>query len=338
MKLVPIALLTLAAACAPANASNAQGAAPSSSAPKLALPIACTIGKTCEIQNYVDRDPGPGAKDYRCGTHTYQAHNGVDIRLLDMGAQRAGVDVLAAAPGRVARLRDGVADISVNAAGAASVAGAECGNGVVIDHGGGWETQYCHLARGSMKVKQGDAVATGQPIARVGLSGNTEYPHLHMSVRKAGTIVDAFAPDGPASACNPAAGGAGLWTPAAAKAMAYKAGAVLNAGFAAAPVEMDTVTAGRVPIPTTASPMLIAYVQAIGLEKGDVQDMTLRDPNGGVLAQASRPPLDGSKAQYLVYIGKRAPAQGWTKGSYEAVYAVRRGGKVVLSRTFKLAL
>ena len=37
---------------------------------------------------------------------------------------------------------------------------------VVIDHGGGWETQSCHLARGSIRVKVGQAVAAGQPIAR----------------------------------------------------------------------------------------------------------------------------------------------------------------------------
>src|SRR6185295_19509977 len=81
--------------------------------PRLAFPLACEIGRTCEVQHYVDRDPGPGVRDYRCGRRTYDKHNGIDIRLLDMAAQRAGVDVLAAAPGRVARLRDGVADISI---------------------------------------------------------------------------------------------------------------------------------------------------------------------------------------------------------------------------------
>src|SRR5580765_6359429 len=63
--------------------------------PKLAFPLACQIGRTCEVQNYVDRDPGPGALDYHCGHRTYQGHSGVDIRLLDMAQQRAGVAVLA---------------------------------------------------------------------------------------------------------------------------------------------------------------------------------------------------------------------------------------------------
>jgi hypothetical protein len=95
----------------------------------LAFPVDCQIGRTCEVQNYMDRDPGPGAKDYRCGTETYESHGGVDIRLLDMAAQQAGVNVLAATPGRVSRLRDGIADISIKTVGPAAVSGQECGNG-----------------------------------------------------------------------------------------------------------------------------------------------------------------------------------------------------------------
>ena len=179
-----------------------QGAVPAG--PRLAFPVACALGRTCEIQHYVDRDPGPGVRDYRCATQTYQAHNGFDIRVPDMMAQRRGVDVLASAAGTVARVRDGVADISVRAPGAPSVANQECGNGVAISHGGGWETQYCHMARGSIRVKPGDVVAAGAPIGRVGLSGNTEYPHLHMTVRHNGVVVDPFAPAAPRRAiCGP---------------------------------------------------------------------------------------------------------------------------------------
>jgi hypothetical protein len=291
------------------------------------------------LQNHVDRDPGPEAKDYRCGRHTYEAHGGVDIRLLDMAAQRAGVDVLAAAPGQVSRLRDGVADVSVKTAGAASVAGAECGNGVVIDHGGGWETQYCHLAQGSVRVKQGDTVTVGQPIARVGLSGNTEYPHLHLTVRQAATTIDPFAPTAAAGACDPAASNAGgLWDAAAAQALAYRRGVVLNAGFSAGPAPMETVEAGGITPPSAQSPALVAYVRAINLEGGDVQELVIKRPDGSVLAQSALPPLDRAKAQYVMYAGKRAPSEGWPAGTYTASYYVRRKGEVAIHREFKIAL
>lgn len=342
MKFAPLALTGLIVGCAPAQDSQAQApktavAAPAGS-PQLAFPVACVVGQTCEVQNYVDRDPGPGAKDYRCGTETYQAHNGVDIRLLDMAAQAAGVNVLAAAPGRVARLRDGVADISVKAAGAAPVAGQECGNGLVIDHGGGWETQYCHMAKGSLVVKQGEEVTAGQPIGRVGLSGNTEYPHLHMTVRHAGTVVDAFAPNGAPDACDTAAPGTGLWTPQAAKAMSYKPGAVLNAGFTTGAVTMEAIGAGGLAAPNSSSPALVAYVRAINLQGGDIQKLALKAPDGTVIAESAPQPLERSKAEYMLFVGKRKPSEGWKTGTYSATYSVQRGGKTVTSRTFDLRL
>jgi len=306
--------------------------------PRLALPIACAPGSDCFLQNHVDRDPGPGARDFRCGGQTYEAHTGTDIRIPDHAARARGVDVLAAAPGRVVRLRDGEPDISVKDPAAPPVAGRECGNAVVIDHGGGWETQSCHLARGSIRVKVGQEVAAGQPIARVGLSGNTEYPHLHLTVRQGARTVDPFQPDGGA-ACSVGAGGGGLWTPAAAAALSYRpGGAVLNAGFADGPVDNARVEAGGPPRPGRTSPALVAYVRAINLQGGDRPVLTLTGSDGAVLARSEGAPLDRNKAQWLLYAGKRTPPGGWPPGLYRADYAVLRNGQAVLSRRFDLRL
>lgn len=345
MKFAPLILAGLIGGCAPAGDTSAQAskappspasAAQAPSGLRLAFPVACEIGETCEVQNFVDRDPGPGAKDYRCGSQTYQDHGGVDIRLPDMAAQAAGVSVLAAAPGRVTRLRDGVPDISVKSPNAPPLAGQECGNGVVIDHGDGWETQYCHLAQGSVMVGQGEQVTTGQPIARIGLSGNTEYPHLHLTVRKAGVMVDPFAPDMAAGTCAVGGAGDGLWSPQAAKAMTYRPGVVLNAGFAAAPVTMEAIEAGQIAPPTAQSPMLIAYVRAINLQAGDIQKLVIKTPSGAVLTEAVQPPLNRAKAQYMVFSGKRASEGEWKPGMYSAIYSVERGGKAVITQTFSI--
>ncbi|MES2725244.1 MAG: M23 family metallopeptidase [Pseudomonadota bacterium] len=308
---------------------------PPAGAPRLALPIACEIGVTCELQNYVDRDPGPAEQDYRCGRRTYEAHGGIDFRIPDMAAQRAGVAVLAAAPGKVSRLRDGVEDISVRTPGV-DVANRQCGNGVVVDHGSGWETQYCHLARGSIIVKTGDPIVTGQPLAKVGLSGNTEYPHLHLTVRHNGVTIDPFAPT-PGAACHPATTAASsLWDGPTGQLLTYQKGAVLNAGFAADPVRPEAVEAGGVPQPTASSAMMIAYVRAIGLRAGDVQEMTLTAPGGEVLAKSRQAPLDRDKAQYLLYVGKKRPASGWPQGVYTARYTVIRSGTTALQRDYQL--
>jgi len=56
------------------------------------------------------------------------------------------------------------------------------GNMILINHGGGVKTRYAHLMSGSMAVAPGQHVSAGQPIARVGSTGNSTGPHLHFEV------------------------------------------------------------------------------------------------------------------------------------------------------------
>ena len=69
--------------------------------------------------------------------------------------------------------RDGMTDVSIRDAGHGAVAGREAGNGVLIEHGGGWQTQYSHLRSGSVSVKPGERVEAGTPLGLIGLSGNS---------------------------------------------------------------------------------------------------------------------------------------------------------------------
>src|SRR5215510_1811152 len=88
------------------------------------------------------------------------------------------------------------------------IEGRECGNGVIIDHGDGFETQYCHMAQNSIRVKPGERVKAGQPLGRVGISGKADFPHLHFTVRRRGAVVDPFGDSPSAGAC---ATGTSLW-------------------------------------------------------------------------------------------------------------------------------
>lgn len=330
MRLALLAALALGVAFGPPTACEAQPAAP-----KLAFPVACEIGRSCEIQHYVDRDPGPGVLDYRCGHRTEDQHDGVDIRLTDMAAQRAGVDVLAAASGRVIAVRDGVPDISIRTPGAPSVAGHMAGNRVGIALGGGWILDYAHLAKGSLKVKVGDTVAAGQPLGRVGLSGATEFPHLHFSVRHNNQLVDPFAPAAPGG-CAPEA--ATLWTPEAAKEMTYKRGAVLNTGFSSAMVESSAIEDRSAPAPSPDAAAFVAYARLIGLEAGDVVQIALLGPDGKTLGSGALPPLAVNKDQVPIVLGHKRPPQGWARGVYTGVVQVRRAGAIALSQRWRTTL
>ncbi len=147
------ALLALFWLVSPAPSAVAQDA------PALIFPVECTLGETCFLQQFVDRDPGPGARDYSCGPQSYDGHTGTDIRTADLAAMARGVAVIAAADGVVRALRDdGVPDAGT----AAMAPGQGCGNGVVLTHPNGWETQYCHLMQGSIGVAVGDTVAAGE--------------------------------------------------------------------------------------------------------------------------------------------------------------------------------
>ena len=324
-----IALLALPAAVA---LSAGPGVSQPPEPPRLVWPVACQMGVSCEIQHYIDHDPSPGTKDFACGTRTYEGHDGTDIRLPDMAAQRRGVAVLAAADGQVLRIRDGVEDVSARVVGREAVDAIGCGNAVVITHPGGFQTGYCHMAKGSVLVKPGDTVKAGQPIGRVGLSGLTEFPHLHFDIRQNGRTIDPFAYGAADGTCN---GGRSLWS----QTPAYQARVVANAGFAAQTLTLEAAENGDIAAPTRDSGLMVAYVRTIGLKAGDVQEMVLRAPDGSLVAQSKTPPEARNSDLRLMFIGQRRPAAGWKTGRYQAGYRVLGpDGKVVLSRTIALTM
>ncbi len=97
---------------------------------------------------------------------TRKLHTGMDI-----GA-KTGADVIASAGGTVIM----------------SQYYGGYGNCIIIDHGGGVSTLYAHMSR--LIAKNGDTVAAGEPIGKVGSTGNSTGPHLHFEVRINGETKD----------------------------------------------------------------------------------------------------------------------------------------------------
>ncbi len=308
-------------------------------APRLSLPIRCEPGKTCFVQNYVDVDAGPGAQDYTCGSATYDGHKGTDFRVLSAAAARSGFDVLAAADGIVRGVRDGVDDAFVTSDNKANIAGRECGNGVVLTHPDGWETQYCHMLKGSVTVRTGDRIARGQTLGRVGYSGLVEFAHVHLEVRHDGKPVDPFTGRSATEACMlEAASGTGLWAEEAARAFPYATAEILGAGFTSDPNSTETLeTDDALPQPSATSAALILYLRAANLKAGDRARLKVSGPDG-VLVEHTTEPMPRTKATYRAFGGKKLKAERWPAGTYTGTAEIIRDGKVLASRSVELTL
>ena len=290
--------------------------------PLFSLPIECELGETCFIQNYVDSDPSPEARDHTCGPLTYDGHKGTDIRVATLADMEAGIRVLAAAPGTVRATRDGMPDIPSNAPNAPNLDGKDCGNGLVVDHGGGWETQYCHMQNGSLIVEKGQRVAKGTALGLVGLSGKTVFPHIHMSLRHDGEVVDPFAPKADGT-CGPSE--TTLWEDD----IAYQAGALLDVGFATGVPEFAEIKAG-LPDPALLSAKasgLVLWGYAFGTRAGDTMEFNIAGPDGwrhDQIVEFTKP-----QAQVFRATGRKQPQVGWPVGTYEGVVTFSRAGTVL---------
>ena len=289
----------------------------------LSLPIDCDPGRDCWIVNYVDRDPGKGFRDYACGDMGYDGHKGTDIAIAHAGRLEENVPVLAAASGSVVGVRDGMADVFNRGASRDDLDGKDCGNGVRIDHGGGWATQYCHLKKGSVSVKVGDTVVAGDRLGSVGLSGATQFPHIHMTVNKDKAVIDPFAGlDGAADNCG--LGRAPLWEKPVLRQLAYYSPFAPNAGFADHVPEAKDAKSGKLGgwAPLADSPALVFWTELYGTRAGDRLELMLVGPDGEKIADKTET-LDRNRNWLYRAIGRKVRGN-WAPGTYVGTVSVTR--------------
>lgn len=266
--------------------ASSAAAASAQTPPRLGLPLECEIGETCFIQNYVDHRRGKGYQDYHCGFLTNNGHSGTDFRLPNHAAMARGVTVVAAADGVVRYVRDSMPDVDVRLVSHDAVTDRGLGNVVTIDHGGGWRTIYGHMRRNSVAVAKGQRVTTGQKLGLIGLSGLSEYPHVHFEVRFGKRFIDPFVGLQTHTGCG--AGSGALWQPETLEQLIYVPTFLIAAGFSDRPMSRPALQYGLYERTTLRRKLggLYFAIFLSGLHKGDRYTLQLTDINGKALKTA----------------------------------------------------
>ena len=92
--------------------------------------------------------------------------------------------VRAVAAGKIVKVRDGIPENVPNSGKLATQINGDtlAGNYVLEDLGGGRFAAYAHLRPGTIPVRNGEYVRSGQIIGHLGNTGNSSEPHLHFQI------------------------------------------------------------------------------------------------------------------------------------------------------------
>lgn len=312
------------------QAARAQGS------PGFDLPVKCGPEQPCFLQNLVDMDSGPAKRDPLCNAATYDGHKGTDIRLRNFREIRSLGHVFAMADGIVTGVRTNMADrLMATEQDQARIKGRECGNGLVIDFGtikgAKYTSQLCHFARGSITLQIGDKVKRGQQIGRIGLSGATEFPHIHFSIRKNGKLIDPITGRFIDQACAENDFQHSLFSAAALDPLlATGFQPLLEDGFANGPVNGKQILRSQTELPTRSS-AFVYFAKFINLQQGDYLSLSIQGPNGRV-SHSKTKPLERDKASYTAFVGKRNPPP---VGTYTGEANLIRNGEIIYSHVSK---
>jgi len=271
---------------------------------RLGLPIDCKLGEDCWVMNYVDYGTDDGIKtDPACQKRTYDTHKGTDFTILDEQVMNKGVPVLSAMDGTVSRVRDGQEDSWKTEEQLKMIQEQrkECGNAILIDHDNNVQTIYCHLRKNSISVKAGDIVKKGDRIGLIGLSGFTEFPHVHLGLIKNGKIIDPMTGKHSGQECGLT--GRTLWDKDID--LVYQPITVMASGFADTRptlenIEKDASTPQNL---LNTVDKLTFWGILLGVQENDEITLEIKDPNGQIFAERHIT-QDKDRARQFYYIGK----------------------------------
>jgi hypothetical protein len=179
------------------------------------------------------------------------------------------------------------------------------------------------MRRGSVAVSPGELVETGTALGRVGLSGQSNHPHLHLTVLRDGAVVDPFRP-GPGP-CGESGGALWRHTPP------YVKTGLITAGFSTAVPDLAAVRDGSARAAEGAPSLpLVVYGFMQFAQKGDVLTLSAEGPGGALFSH--RVLVKTTEASAFQAAGRRPPPEGWPPGAYLGEALLTRRGTVIAHR------
>lgn len=159
-------------------------------------------------------------------------------------------------------------------------------------------------------------------MGKVGLSGRSEFPHVHLTVRRDGAVLDPANGQPLSTVCS--SGGMSLWRKP--ERLVYQPVSLYAVGFSTGAVKGDAVkrdAASPERLSATA-PALVLWATAFGVRKGDRLTLKITAPDGRTLHHGV---VDISRHQAwrLSYGGKKRKQARWPAGRYRGEAVLHRG-------------
>ncbi len=275
---------------------------------ELSFPVACSLMNNCWITNHVDLDrKADFAEDYMCGSKTTDGSNSTHISLGSLSAAKDNIPVIATADGQVT--------IAQNNTGF-------CGTRVLIDHGGGWESNYCHLSAKNLFVKEGQRIKKNQIIGTIGTTGKTDWPHLSYALLRNGMVFDPFSGRTNLEGCRP--NSAPLWSEKMNP--LYEPAQVTSIGFDVGYINGDAIKNGAIKSATAIdsnTPQLSLWALMMNVQKDDIIEIQIIEPSGRFLKEQAITVKQNSK-YFPIYLSTLRNNFIWDKGVYKGVMTITR--------------
>ena len=291
----------------------------------LGLPLNCELEKTCWVMNYVDFDQNDSIyTDPNCLQRTYDTHKGTDFALLDEKSMNDGVPVLSVKDGTILRIRDGEPDNWKTKADLDKIKTdrKECGNAILITHDDDTQSVYCHLRQNSIIVKKDQRIKKGDTIAMVGMSGLTEFPHLHYGYLKNKKIIDPFTGRSIETQCG-LKDAKSLWDKGLG--LNYAPLNIQSAGFSTQVPTLDNLgkdAQGSTEL-TFKDDKIIFWTILLGVRLNDEVSIEIIDANNNPIV-TEKITQDKNRARQLYYIGKKLDKTKLPEGAYTGIVKIKR--------------